>query len=90
MREAWPGALALLVTFLPYYVTTLHVAEQGVKAARGTCERAAAFQATAKKMGVKVTELAQGGDGGGDGAVAAALLPQGADQTGFPSAMLMA
>ena len=25
VREAWPGAAALLVTFLPYYVTTLHV-----------------------------------------------------------------
>ena len=24
-REAWPGAVALLVTFLPYYVSTLHV-----------------------------------------------------------------
>jgi hypothetical protein len=25
VREAWPGAVALLVTFLPYYVKTLHV-----------------------------------------------------------------
>ncbi|HZT17294.1 MAG TPA: glycosyltransferase family 39 protein [Gaiellaceae bacterium] len=25
VREAWPGAAALLVTFLPYYVKTLHV-----------------------------------------------------------------
>lgn len=25
LREAWPGAVALLVTFLPYWVTTLHV-----------------------------------------------------------------
>ena len=24
-REAWPGAVALLVTFVPYYVRTLHV-----------------------------------------------------------------
>ena len=24
-REAWPGAVALLVTFVPYYVLTLHV-----------------------------------------------------------------
>jgi len=24
-REAWPGAVALLVTFVPYYVKTLHV-----------------------------------------------------------------
>ena len=25
VREAWPGAVALLVTFVPYYVRTLHV-----------------------------------------------------------------
>ena len=25
LREAWPGAVALLVTFVPYYVKTLHV-----------------------------------------------------------------
>jgi hypothetical protein len=25
VREAWPGAVALVVTFLPYYATTLHV-----------------------------------------------------------------
>jgi hypothetical protein len=25
VREAWPGAVALLLTFLPYYVKTLHV-----------------------------------------------------------------
>jgi hypothetical protein len=25
VREAWPGAVALLVTFLPYYLKTLHV-----------------------------------------------------------------
>jgi Dolichyl-phosphate-mannose-protein mannosyltransferase len=25
VRQAWPGAVALLVTFLPYYVRTLHV-----------------------------------------------------------------
>ena len=25
MREAWPGAVALLVTFVPYYLRTLHV-----------------------------------------------------------------
>jgi hypothetical protein len=25
VREAWPGAVALLVTFLPYYASTLHV-----------------------------------------------------------------
>ena len=24
-REAWPGAVALLLTFVPYYVRTLHV-----------------------------------------------------------------
>ena len=39
------------------FITTLHFTEQGVKAARDTCERAAAFRAAARKMGVKVTGL---------------------------------
>ena len=39
------------------FITTLHFTEQGVKAARDTCDRAAAFKATARKMGVKVTGL---------------------------------
>ena len=25
LREAWPGAVALVVTFVPYYLRTLHV-----------------------------------------------------------------
>ena len=37
------------------FITTLHFTEQGVKAVRDTCERAAAFKAAAKKLGVKVT-----------------------------------
>jgi uncharacterized protein with GYD domain len=37
------------------FITTLHFTEQGTKAIRDTCERAAAFKATAKKMGIKVT-----------------------------------
>jgi uncharacterized protein with GYD domain len=37
------------------FITTLHFTEQGTKAVRDTCERAAAFKATAKKMGIKVT-----------------------------------
>jgi uncharacterized protein with GYD domain len=37
------------------FITTLHFTEQGVKAVRDTCERAAAFEAMAKKLGVKVT-----------------------------------
>ena len=37
------------------FITTLHFTEQGVKAVRETCERAAAFKAMAKKLGVKVT-----------------------------------
>ncbi len=37
------------------FITTLHFTEQGVKAVKDTCNRAAAFQATAQKMGVKVT-----------------------------------
>jgi uncharacterized protein with GYD domain len=37
------------------FITTLHFTEQGVKAARDTCGRAAAFKAAAEKLGVKVT-----------------------------------
>ena len=37
------------------YITTLHFTEQGIKAVRDTCDRAATFQAAAEKMGVKVT-----------------------------------
>jgi uncharacterized protein with GYD domain len=39
------------------FITTMHFTEQGIKAVRETCERAAAFQATAKKMGVNVTAI---------------------------------
>ena len=39
------------------YITTVHFTEQGIKAVRETCERAAAFKATAKKLGVKVTGI---------------------------------
>jgi uncharacterized protein with GYD domain len=37
------------------FITTMHFTEQGLKAIRDTCERAATFKATAKKLGVKVT-----------------------------------
>ena len=37
------------------FITTLHFTEQGIKAVRDTCDRAAAFKAAAKKLGVKVT-----------------------------------
>src|SRR5215831_973405 len=37
------------------FITTLHFTEQGIKAVRDTCERAAAFKVTAEKLGVKVT-----------------------------------
>ena len=39
------------------FITTMHFTEQGIKAVRDACERAAAFKATAKKMGVKVTGI---------------------------------
>ena len=39
------------------FITTLHFTGQGVKAVRDSCERAASFQATAQKLGVKVTGL---------------------------------
>jgi uncharacterized protein with GYD domain len=35
----------------------MHFTEQGLKAVRDTCDRAAAFKATAKKMGVKVSGI---------------------------------
>ena len=39
------------------FITTMHFTEQGIKAVRDTCDRAAGFKATAKKMGVKVTGI---------------------------------
>jgi uncharacterized protein with GYD domain len=39
------------------FITTMHFTEQGIKAIHDTCSRAAAFKATAKKMGVKVTGI---------------------------------
>jgi len=39
------------------FITTMHFTEQGIKAVRDTCERAAAFKAAAKKMGVKVSGM---------------------------------
>jgi uncharacterized protein with GYD domain len=42
---------------MPSFITTMHFTEQGIKAVRETCDRAAAFKATAQKMGVKVTGL---------------------------------
>ncbi len=40
---------------MPTFITTMHFTEQGVKAIKDTCNRAAAFQAAAQKMGLKVT-----------------------------------
>jgi uncharacterized protein with GYD domain len=39
------------------FITTMHFTEQGIKAVRDTCERAAGFKAAAKKMGVKVSGM---------------------------------
>jgi uncharacterized protein with GYD domain len=36
------------------FITTARFTEQGVKAVRDTCNRAAAFKAAAEKLGVKV------------------------------------
>src|SRR5215510_8878454 len=44
-------------TTMATFITTMHFTEQGIKAVRDTCERAAAFKATAKKLGVKVTGI---------------------------------
>jgi uncharacterized protein with GYD domain len=37
------------------FITAMHFTEQGIKALRDACDRAAAFQAAAKEMGVKVS-----------------------------------
>ena len=39
------------------FIATLHFTEQGIKAIQDTCNRAAAFKAAAKKMGVKVSGM---------------------------------
>ena len=39
------------------FITTLQFTEQGIKAVRDTCDRAAALMAAAEKLGVKVTGL---------------------------------
>jgi uncharacterized protein with GYD domain len=39
------------------FITTLHFTEQGIKAIRESCERAAAFKAAAKKMGLNVSGI---------------------------------
>jgi uncharacterized protein with GYD domain len=36
------------------FITTLHFTEQGIKAVRDTCNRAAAFKTAAEKLGIKV------------------------------------
>jgi uncharacterized protein with GYD domain len=37
------------------FITTLHFTEQGIKAVRDSCKRAAAFKTAAEKLGIKVT-----------------------------------
>ena len=37
------------------FITTLHFTEQGLKAVRDTCKRAAAFKTAAEKLGIKVS-----------------------------------
>ena len=39
------------------FITTVQFTEQGIKAVRDTCDRAAALLAAAEKLGVKVTGL---------------------------------
>ena len=39
------------------FITTLHFTEQGIKAVRDTCDRAATFKAAAEPMGVKVAGI---------------------------------
>ena len=42
---------------MPTFITTMQFTEQGIRAVRDTCKRAAAFKASAEKFGVKVTGL---------------------------------
>ena len=37
------------------FITTLHFTEQGLKAVRDTCNRAAAFKTAAEKLGITVS-----------------------------------
>ena len=37
------------------FITTVQFTEQGIKAVRDTCNRAAAFKTAAEKLGIKVT-----------------------------------
>jgi uncharacterized protein with GYD domain len=62
---------------MPTYITTLHFTEQGVKAVRDTCERAAAFKAAAQKLGVQVTGQ-YGTLGACDGLLVCEALDEGA------------
>ena len=39
------------------FITTMHFTEQGVKAVRDACDRAATFKAAAEPLGVKVTGI---------------------------------
>ena len=39
------------------FITTIQFTEEGIKAVKDTCNRAAAFQAAVQKMGVKVTVI---------------------------------
>jgi uncharacterized protein with GYD domain len=39
------------------FITTVHFTEQGIKAVRDTCNRAAAFKGAAEKMGIKVSGI---------------------------------
>jgi uncharacterized protein with GYD domain len=39
------------------FITTLRFTEKGVQGVQDTCRRAAAFKASAKKLGIKVSQL---------------------------------
>jgi uncharacterized protein with GYD domain len=65
------------------FITTLHFTEQGVKAVRDTCERAAAFKATAEKLGVRVT-----GEYWTLGAFDGVIICEGTDEATVTAALL--
>jgi uncharacterized protein with GYD domain len=57
IKCAGDNHLAWEETTMATFITTVHFTEQGIKAVRDTCNRAAAFRAAAEKMGIKVTGI---------------------------------
>jgi uncharacterized protein with GYD domain len=68
---------------MPTSITTRHFTEQGVKAVRDSCERAAAFKGAAQKLGVQVT-----GQYGTLGACDGVIVCEAPDEEALTAALL--